>query len=55
MGLLLNWKGNKVKITEGAVVQIMKLCDQEVIEFLLDRKGSEDQITEGVIIAAVGN
>src|ERR1700730_5309270 len=52
---ILQRKGDDTQIMKEEVVKIARSFDEEVMRFLLDRKGNEVQITEGVVTLAAGN
>jgi hypothetical protein len=55
MTFLLERRGNSVQITEGVVVQIARLFNEEVMIYLLEQYRDDIQITEEIIKAAAEN
>ena len=55
MQLLLDRRGDEVKITESGIAQIAESFDKDTMMLLLDRKGDEVKITDKVVEAAARN
>ncbi|KAH7121183.1 hypothetical protein B0J11DRAFT_59184 [Dendryphion nanum] len=51
MVLLLNRRGEGVKVTEEAAVEIIHACDSQVVTLLLNKQRTEFPITEEIVMA----
>jgi len=57
MALLLDRRGNEIKITKKVVIAVARnrYSSKKLMALLLDRRGNEVKITEEVVIAVAGN